>query len=237
MSDFIEPTDRNLASDPNVRSARYLIASAMAPCGYCGAPTTLVALVVPAGHETLELDDDAASYDDLPGLETRDDEAPPVESPRVKSASSEASGVGSPHCEAPVLAALHSEAPGFAAPHPNSPTAITSPDAWNTSPASAFLFLIEDLPPDAQRRLHDLAPSYRLASPGDAAETYWANHCGHCGFAQDDYDLFCEPEGAFVPTSHEAARRIYLTAVDEAIEVTAAGYAYEPQFYEFMVRA
>jgi len=40
---------------------------------------------------------------------------------------------------------------------------------------------------------------------------------------QDDFELFCEPEGAFSPTSKEAAALIRLHEVSEPFEAEAAG--------------
>ncbi len=48
----------------------------------------------------------------------------------------------------------------------------------------------------------------------------------------DDHDLFCEPEGAFLPTSHARAAAIQLLRIDEPLEAAAAGYACDPQFFE-----
>jgi len=47
------------ASEVNVRSLRYLIASTRGHCGRCGEETRLVALCLPPGHEVFELDEDA----------------------------------------------------------------------------------------------------------------------------------------------------------------------------------
>jgi hypothetical protein len=181
MPNLIEPIKGNEqldfsgASNVNLRSARYLIASTLGRCGACRESTTLATLVLPAGHEARELEE-----------ATPDDAA--------------------------------------------------SCDAWSVAAGCAFLFHVEYLPPDPQRHLQALAPSYRLGSLSNAAEPTWANHCERCGALQDDHELFCEPEGAFVPTTAAAAQRIYLLPIDEIIEATAGGYAFQPQFYEFMVK-
>ena len=44
----------------NIRSPRFLVARTVAPCWRCSAPTTLIAVALPPGHETLELDDEAS---------------------------------------------------------------------------------------------------------------------------------------------------------------------------------
>jgi len=46
-------------TDINIRSPRYLLAHTLGTCWHCRASTQLFALVVPPGHEALELDDEA----------------------------------------------------------------------------------------------------------------------------------------------------------------------------------
>src|SRR6266567_4554700 len=46
--------------ETNIRSARYFIARTVSTCWRCGSPTALVAIAIPPGHETLDVDDDAA---------------------------------------------------------------------------------------------------------------------------------------------------------------------------------
>jgi hypothetical protein len=43
----------------NIRSPRFLVARTVAVCRHCRVLTTLIAVALPPGHETLELDDDA----------------------------------------------------------------------------------------------------------------------------------------------------------------------------------
>jgi hypothetical protein len=105
---------------------------------------------------------------------------------------------------------------------------------WETAASSAFLFYVGHLPPSVARRLNTISVSYRHAFSQATQGSYWANHCEACGALIDDHDLFCEPEGAFLPTSAASAASIRLIAIDEPIEAGAAGYAFEPQFFEFM---
>ena len=48
--------------------------------------------------------------------------------------------------------------------------------------------------------------------------------------------LHCEPDGAFMPTSEDAAARIQLLQIHEPFAALAAGYAFEPEFFRFMHR-
>jgi hypothetical protein len=49
-----------------------------------------------------------------------------------------------------------------------------------------------------------------------------------------DHDLFCEPGGAFLPTTELSAGLIQLLPIDEAFEAAAAGYAHQPEFFDAM---
>jgi hypothetical protein len=109
-------------------------------------------------------------------------------------------------------------------------------DTWCVATHHAFLFYIEFLPAVIQDRLKQFTQSYRLEFSDAAQGPYWANHCERCGSLLDDHELFCEPEGAFLPTSESSAGAIHLLALDEAFEAAAGGYAHEPQFFNAMSR-
>jgi hypothetical protein len=106
-------------------------------------------------------------------------------------------------------------------------------DTWESVPRHAFLFYVDSLPDQVRCRLQALAPMFRFAVSPTTQGSFWANHCAQCGAIQEDHDLFCEPEGAFLPVSPAAASSIELLLIQEALEVAAAGYAIDPQFIKF----
>ena len=175
----------------NIRSPRYYIACTVSTCRHCGSPTALVAIAVPPGHETLDVDDDA---------------------------SDNGSGDQTQHREDPVA-------------------------AWSVADHNAFLFYVDSLPAAVQKQINQYQPAYRpidaaAAAPaaGEGSGSYWANHCEKCGGQLDDHELFCEPDGAFLPTSESTAAAIHLVLVDELFETSAAGYSYEPPHFDAMIR-
>jgi len=109
-------------------------------------------------------------------------------------------------------------------------------NAWQTAGANAFLFYVVDLPEGVQRRLLLLCPAFRWAHSEATLNSYWANHCAHCGSLLGDHDLHCEPGGAFMPQSEAEAACIRLLQIDEPLAAAAAGYAPEPEFFRFMRR-
>jgi hypothetical protein len=189
----------NYSREINIRSPRYYIARTVSTCRHCGSPTALVAIAVPPGHETLDVDDDA---------------------------SDEGSDGETQHREHPAA-------------------------AWSAADHNAFLFYVDFLPAAVQERITQFQPAYRpldldAAAPapapapapaaGGGPGSYWENHCERCGCQLDDHELFCEPEGAFLPTSESTAAAIHLVLVDEPFEATAAGYSYEPPLFDAMIR-
>ena len=111
----------------------------------------------------------------------------------------------------------------------------SSDGSWNEVKRHAFLFHVDNLCTPAQRRLREIAPGYDFGRDDDLG-AYWANHCEHCGCQLDDNELFCEPDGGFLPTSAERARLVHLSCIGEAIEAHAAGLADEPEFFDCMSR-
>jgi hypothetical protein len=105
---------------------------------------------------------------------------------------------------------------------------------WQHANVDAFLFYVEQLPHRIQHRLQQMAPGFRRAQFGAAQGAYWVNHCEHCGALLDDYELHCEPEGAFMPSSETEATKIHLLRIPEPIEAVAAGYTPDPVFFDCM---
>ena len=106
---------------------------------------------------------------------------------------------------------------------------------WETVEWCAFLFYVEYLPEDIRLRLQAVSASYRFAFSGRTQGSYWANHCGNCGAFVEDHDLFCEPDGAFLPTTPVGAAAVTLERVDEPLAAGAIGYACDPQFLDSMI--
>jgi hypothetical protein len=110
-------------------------------------------------------------------------------------------------------------------------------DLWEPADAAAFLFIIGFLPETVQRRLIRESTAFHFTQGVEATHNYWGNHCDHCGLLLGDFDVHCEPDIGFMPSSEVAAARILLTFVDEPFAAAAAGYALQPQFIEFMRKA
>jgi hypothetical protein len=108
-------------------------------------------------------------------------------------------------------------------------------EPWQHAGIVAFLFHVTGLSNEVQRRLLPFSPEFRPQRRVAGSNAYWVNHCQHCGGVLDDHELHCEP-GVFMPGSEEEAAEIELLKIDELLEAAAAGYAPEPEFFEFMRR-
>jgi len=106
-------------------------------------------------------------------------------------------------------------------------------DEWQAVGANAFLFHVTELPKAARRRLLRLSPHFRLARRTEAANSYWANHCAHCGHVVSDDELHCEP-GGFMPSSESEAENIHLFSIPQVFSAVAAGHAPDPMFFGSM---
>jgi hypothetical protein len=105
------------------------------------------------------------------------------------------------------------------------------PDIWETAACNALLFYVETLPDSVQRRLAEFSQTYRYACSAETQGSYWANHCLRCGSLLEDHDLFCEPDGAFLPMSGASTSDLELIWIDEPIEAAAGGYSCDLVFF------
>jgi hypothetical protein len=106
-------------------------------------------------------------------------------------------------------------------------------DTWECAPRQALLFDLQSLPDPVRDQMQRLAPSFRLAAGPGSEALCWVNHCERCGRIQQDHELFCEPEGAFVPLDAGHASAIELVPIEEELAAVAAGYAPDPEFIGF----
>lgn len=107
------------------------------------------------------------------------------------------------------------------------------PGTWQPASTNAFLFYVEHLPDAVRDQLNRLSRFFRPAHSAATLNSYWANHCEHCGRPLGDHELHCEP-GAFMPSSEAAAADIELVRIQEPFAAVAAGYAAEPEFFDCM---
>jgi hypothetical protein len=84
---------------------------------------------------------------------------------------------------------------------------------WVPVDAGVLLFHVEHLAAGSIGVMAELAPHYLLNHSDPTDSEYWMNHCRHCGAPQEDHWLHCEPDGAFLPTTAQAAEQIQFVHV------------------------
>jgi len=119
---------------------------------------------------------------------------------------------------------------------PDAEEDTTAAETWEVVEAGAGVFYVEHLPQAVQFRLRQLSQHYYIGAGDVAGRSYWMNHCSLCGASQGDFELYCEPEGAFMPMSAEAAGSIQLHEVLEPFAAQAVGYAFAPELLDYAHR-
>lgn len=115
----------------------------------------------------------------------------------------------------------------------------SSPESteWRTPGAWASICYVEYVSSAVEDRLHEMAPQFQIDSSKTTGSSYWMNHCECCGMKQGDFEMHCEPRGAFLPLYPEDAARIILRRIDEPFEAVHGGYSCDLEFFEVMIQA
>jgi hypothetical protein len=109
-------------------------------------------------------------------------------------------------------------------------------ESWHHANVGALIFFVARLTEAVQSRLERITQRYKLGYCSTAQNSYWANHCEHCDVLLGDHELHCELDGAFMPSSVAFGSNIQLLRIEEPFEASAAGYSFEPEFFEFTRR-
>lgn len=86
---------------------------------------------------------------------------------------------------------------------------------WIRQFEPCFVFYITELAAPVATHVSRISPNYRVDFSKTTSSSYLMNHCEHCNMKQGDFAMYCEPGGAFFPTSQESARDIRLHIVEE----------------------
>lgn len=105
---------------------------------------------------------------------------------------------------------------------------------WVTVETPTIIHYVDFLPQSVQRRVSALSKNYRLDFSKTTQSSYWMNHCDHCGMKQGDFEMYCEPEGAFFPMNEHDAAYITLHFVAEPFEASCGGYSCDVDFFRYM---
>lgn len=107
---------------------------------------------------------------------------------------------------------------------------------WQAADMRASIHYVEYVSRTVEARLRALTPHFRPDFSQTTQSTYWMNHCTSCGMKQGDFEMHCEPQGAFMPLYPEDATRTVLHHVGEPFEAFYGGYSYDLEFFDLMQR-
>lgn len=88
-------------------------------------------------------------------------------------------------------------------------------DVWYRHDEPTILNYVTELLPAVANRIKTMTRHYRVDFSKTTGSSYWMNHCEACGMKQGDFELFCEPDGAFFPMDEQAASQIVLQTFSE----------------------
>ena len=109
-------------------------------------------------------------------------------------------------------------------------------DAWYRYDEPTIVHYVTDLLPAVAARIKAFSRHYRVDFSKTTQSSYWMNHCEHCGMKQGDFEMYCEPQGAFFPMGERAASLIVLHEFAESFGCNGST-AYGDHLFEYMRRA
>lgn len=107
---------------------------------------------------------------------------------------------------------------------------------WVAIDEPTIIHYVDCLPIAVQSRIATLTHHYRLDFSQTTQSSYWMNHCEHCGMKQGDFEMYCEPQGAFLPLYKYEAEQITVHLVHEPFEASCGGFSYGIEWFEYMRR-
>lgn len=94
-------------------------------------------------------------------------------------------------------------------------------DEWVSMDDYCTVDYVEKLLPAVLSRIRAMAPRYQRDFSKTTQDSYFMNHCDHCGMKQGDFNLFSEPGSCFFPTNEAEAAQVELIEVHEEFACSA----------------
>lgn len=94
---------------------------------------------------------------------------------------------------------------------------------WIKKEQPTTIYYVDYIPKSARNHISAITLDYRIDYSQATHSSYWMNHCQHCGMKQGDFDMYCEPGGAFCPMDEEDESLITVHMVHEAFEASCGG--------------
>ena len=98
---------------------------------------------------------------------------------------------------------------------------------WESPEMAAVLSYVDYLPETVANRIRSMTRHYRLDGHSEADDSFWMNHCEHCGAQMEEEELHSEPWSPFGPMPDEGLEAIRLHEVHEPFEASAGGQSHD----------
>ena len=109
-------------------------------------------------------------------------------------------------------------------------------NTWYRYNSPVTVYYITDLLSTVIAQINALSWRYRIDFSKTTKKAYWMNHCEYCGAKQGDFQMYCDPQGAFFPIDKQAASLITLHEFTEPFGCNG-NTAYGNNLFEYMQKA
>lgn len=107
-------------------------------------------------------------------------------------------------------------------------------DVWYRYNEPTAVHYVTDLLPAVAARIRAFSQDYRVDFSKTTQSSYWMNHCEHCGMKQGDFEMYCEPQGAFFPMDRRTASQIVLHEFVEPFGCNGSTSYGDHLFFKYM---
>jgi hypothetical protein len=94
---------------------------------------------------------------------------------------------------------------------------------WESPGLPAVLSYVEYVQETVASRIRALTTHYRSARDRDSGQTFWINHCQHCGAQLEEEELHGEPDCPFSPNPCEGLEAVRRHEIHEPFKAWAGG--------------
>ena len=100
-------------------------------------------------------------------------------------------------------------------------------ETWDSPGMAAVLSYVDYLPETVADRIRSMTEHYRLDLVDEDSESFWMNHCEHCGAQLEEEELHGDPGSPFMPISDKGLEAIRLHEVHEPFSASAGGQCHD----------
>jgi hypothetical protein len=116
---------------------------------------------------------------------------------------------------------------GYESLYVNDDTPGDESETWEAPGMAAVISYVEYLPVTVAERIRAITPHYRLDLENETGESFWLNHCEHCGAQMMEEELHGDPDSPFGLMPSEGLEAIRWYEVREPFEARAGAESHD----------